>query len=76
MNIPALTAGFEAALSVFSQIITFVQHIKGVETRLLPITSTPLCCTVVAVWPPQETYSPLVLECVLFRVTAEPIVLV
>lgn len=41
MNIPALTAGFEAALSVFSQIITFVQHIKGVETQLLPITSTP-----------------------------------
>lgn len=76
MNVPALTRGFDAELSVLSQIITFVQHIKGAETQLFPITATLLHCTVVSARPPQETYSPVVLECVSFRVMAEPIVLV
>lgn len=37
MNVPALTPGFDAVFSVFSQIVTFVQHIKGAETWVFTI---------------------------------------
>lgn len=37
VNVPALTPGFDAVWSVFSQIITFVQHIKGAETWVFTI---------------------------------------